>query len=62
MIVPEFNVDRVSWNTALRKFWAYSNKSVEDITRAQARLLAVELARQTQPFGDDSAAQVDAGA
>ena len=57
MIVPEFNVDRVSWNTALRKFWAYSNKSVEEITRAQARLLAVELARQTQPFGDDTSAQ-----
>ena len=57
MIEVTYSVDMFRFNDALKKFWAYSTKSIGEITRAQARLFAVELANRTQPFGLDESAQ-----
>ena len=53
----EVTVDDGQLSDAINSFAAYVNKTVPEIVRAQARLVAVNLATQTQPFGDDDAAQ-----
>lgn len=57
MIEPDFIVRDGPFMKSLLRFWAYGEKSIREVIRAQARLLAVELARRTQPFGDGPDAQ-----
>lgn len=57
MISTTYSVDTFRFADALKKFWAYSHKSLGEVTRAQARLFAVELANRTQPFGSGPDAQ-----
>lgn len=41
----------------INRFAVYRNKTVPEIVRAQARLVAVNLAHNTQPYGSDDAAR-----
>ena len=59
MSAKEINVvvDDHEVSSLLNRFAAYKNKTVPEIVRAQGRLVAVNLAHNTQPYGDDDAAK-----
>lgn len=53
-----FTVNDKKFQRALRNFYAGSQKDRAEILRAQARLIAVNLAHQTAPFGTDKGAKL----
>lgn len=54
----KISVDDKKFQRALKRFYAASEKDRAGILRAQARLIAVNLAFQTAPFGKDKAAKL----
>lgn len=50
-------VDDSGLSKLLNRFAAYKSKTVPEIVRAQGRLVAVNLAHNTQPYGNDDAAR-----
>lgn len=53
-----FSVDDRKFQRALRNFYSGTRKDRSDILRAQGRLIAVNLAFQTAPFGTDKGAKL----
>jgi hypothetical protein len=51
----QFEVDDVAFRTALLNFYRHSQKSLSEVIRSQARLVATNLVFQTQPFGGSKA-------
>ena len=47
------NVDLSGFNAALERYQMATHKSWPEVLRAQGRLLAVNLATETQPWGSD---------
>lgn len=45
------------WDRLVHRFAAYRSKTVPEVVRAQARLICVNLAHNTQPYGADDAAR-----
>jgi hypothetical protein len=54
----KFRLNDAKFQRALKKFYAASEKDRAEIMKAQARLVAVNLAFQTAPFGKDKAAKL----
>ncbi|NDD54502.1 hypothetical protein EBZ39_11615 [bacterium] len=50
----KFTVDDRDFRFALRRLADATKRDIGDVVRQQARLIAVNLAYQTQPFGDAS--------
>lgn len=50
----QYQIDDRDFQKALIRFYASQRKSWPEVIRSQARLVAVNLAIQTQPFGDSS--------
>lgn len=50
-------VNDSAFQRALLRFAAYKNKGIPGVVRAQARLMCVNLAHNTQPYGNDDAAR-----
>ena len=48
----KFSVDDREFRFALRRLADVTQRDIGDVVRQQARLIAVNLAYQTQPFGD----------
>jgi len=48
----QFTLDDTAFKRSLLRFYASQNKSWPEVLRAQGRLVAVNLAYQTQPFGE----------
>lgn len=57
----QMTVDDTAFRRALQRFYASQNKSWPEVLRAQGRLVAVNLAYQTQPFGTDAGRQQGEG-
>lgn len=51
----QFEVDDVEFRAALLNFYRHSQKSLSEVIRSQARLVATNLVFQTQPFGGSKA-------
>lgn len=54
----KFSVDDRKFQRALRNFYSGTQKDRSDILKAQGRLIAVNLAFQTAPFGTDKGAKL----
>lgn len=50
----QYQIDDREFKAALLRFYASQKKSWPQVLRAQGRLIAVNLAYQTQPFGNES--------
>lgn len=50
-------IDDKAWIAQVRRYVFLTGKSFKDVLKKESRLIAVRLAYQTQPFGNDSTAQ-----